>query len=91
LLPIDDANIRQPKTQSQVFFSRNIFLGFALKKISSWIAGAGTHPGTHPGAHAHTRAHQFATKKIPMQLDKQKGLSYHNTRVCVVSLGSLSK
>jgi hypothetical protein len=75
-LPIDDANIRQPKTQSQVFFSRNIFLGFALKKISSWIAGASTHPGIradHPSTHIRTRGRiNLQQKKFQCNLTNKK-------------------
>jgi len=64
---------------------KNIFLGRSRPRTPRHTGGSPRH------THTHTRARQFATKKIPMQLDKQKGLSYHNARVCVVSLGSLSK
>jgi len=76
LLPIDDANIRQPKTKSQVFFSRNIFLDYVLKKISSWVAAAHAHPGIradHPGTHIRTRGRiNLQQKKSQCNLTNKK-------------------
>jgi len=76
LLPIDDANIRQPKTKSQVFFSRNIFLDYVLKKYL-----LGSQEQAHTQAYARiTQAHTYASKGASICNKKNPNASWQTKR-----------